>query len=67
MILTVLILLAVLALEVKNVNCQSHVLKERVISDGLRNGAVVVKKNVIRLGAWDMICPLDHLLLVLSF
>jgi len=64
MILTELILLTVLALEVKNVNCQSHVLKERVVSDSLGNGAVVVKEYVIRLGAWGTIRPLDHLLLV---
>jgi hypothetical protein len=64
MILTKLILLAVLALEVKDIDCQSHILKERVIFDSLSNGAVVIKKYVIRLGAWDTICPLDHLLFI---
>jgi hypothetical protein len=64
MILTELILLAMLALEVKDINCQSYVPKERIISDGLSNRAVVIKKYVIRLGAWETISPLDHLLSV---
>jgi hypothetical protein len=64
MILTELIVLAVLALEMKNVNGQPHVLKERVVFDSLRYGAIVVKKNMIRLCACVTVCLLDHLLLV---
>jgi hypothetical protein len=50
------------AVEVKDVNSESHVLEEGVVLDMLGKGAIVVEKKMIRLLTVDAECTLYKLL-----
>jgi hypothetical protein len=63
-LLAKLVLLTMLAFEMEDVNSECDITEERIISDSLSKGAVVIEENVIWLCARNTVGSLDHLLLV---
>lgn len=51
-----------LAVEVKDIDCQPNSVEERIILDMLRKRAVIVKENMVGNLAIDTKCSLDKLL-----
>ena len=62
MLLTEYILFAMLALEMKNIDCKPDMCECRVISYDLGNLAVVVEEDVLRHGSGESISAFDHFL-----
>lgn len=63
-LLTELVLFTVLAFEMEDVNNEHNILEERIMLNSLAKGTIIVKENVIWLGAGNTTSLLDHFLLV---
>jgi hypothetical protein len=51
-----------LAVEVEYIHSESDIFEDRVVLDNLRDGTIVVKKDMFRHGTWKTVSPFNHFL-----